>query len=163
MSFKIDKKFLKSSHHIIELKLCSIRLHDNTKFPWLILIPKRIKITDITNLNSKDQILLMKEIVYVSKIMKKLFKTSNLNVEKIGNIVSQLHIHIIARKKTDYTWPLSVWVKKGKNYSKNNLDIVLTKLKNNIWFYCWIYLSPNGYRRSNNEYTYFKIFWLFNK
>ena len=49
------------------------------------------------NLNSKDQILLMKEIVYSSKLMKKLFKTSKLNVEKIGNIVPQLHIHIIAR------------------------------------------------------------------
>ena len=76
-----------------------IRLHDNSKFPWVILIPKRNKIIDITDLNSKDQILLMKEIVYVSKIMKKLFKTSKLNVEKIGNIVPQLHIHIIARSK----------------------------------------------------------------
>ena len=113
MPFKIDKKFLKSSHHIIELKLCSIRLHDNSKFPWVILIPKRNKITDISDLNSKDQILLMKEIVHVSKIMKKLFKTSKLNIEKIGNMVPQLHIHIIARSKKDSTWPLSVWVVKS--------------------------------------------------
>jgi len=118
MTFRINRKFLKSSHHITDLKLCSIRLHDNSKFPWLILIPKRNKITDISDLNSKDQILLMKEIVYVSKIMKKIFKTSKLNVEKIGNIVSQLHIHIIARSKNDSSWPLSVWVDKGKNYSK---------------------------------------------
>jgi len=116
--FKINKKFLKSSHHITDLKLCSIRLHNNSKFPWLILIPQRNKITDISDLNSKDQILLMKEIVHVSKIMKKLFKTSKLNVEKIGNIVSQLHIHIIARSKKDSSWPLSVWVVKSKNYSK---------------------------------------------
>ena len=118
MTFKINRKFLKSSHHITDLKLCCIRLHDNSKFPWLVLIPKRNKITDISDLNSKDQILLMKEIVYVSKIMKKLFKTSKLNVEKIGNIVPQLHIHIIARSKKDSSWPLSVWVVKGKNYSK---------------------------------------------
>ena len=130
--FKINNKFLKSSHHIADLKLCSVRLHDNSKFPWLILIPKRKYVTDISDLNSKDQLLLMKEVVFVSKLMKRLFKTSKLNVEKIGNIVSQLHIHIIARKKTDYTWPLSVWVKKGKNYSKSNLDTVLTKLKNNF-------------------------------
>ena len=116
--FKINKKFLKSSHHITDLKLCSIRLHNNSKFPWLILIPQRNKITDMSDLNSKDQILLMKEIVYVSKIMKKLFKTSKLNVEKIGNFVPQLHIHIIARSKKDSSWPLSVWVVKGKNYSK---------------------------------------------
>jgi diadenosine tetraphosphate (Ap4A) HIT family hydrolase len=129
MPFKIDKKFLKSSHHIIELKLCSIRLHDNSKFPWVILIPKRNKITDISDLNSKDQILLMKEIVHVSKIMKKLFKTSKLNIEKIGNMVPQLHIHIIARSKKDSTWPLSVWVVKGKNYTEAALSIMTQKVR----------------------------------
>jgi diadenosine tetraphosphate (Ap4A) HIT family hydrolase len=129
MLFKIDKKFLKSSHHIIDLKLCSIRLHDNSKFPWVILIPKRNNITDISDLNSKDQILLMKEIVHISKIMKKLFKTSKLNVEKIGNIVPQLHIHVIARNIKDSSWPLSVWVTKGKSYSKLALTIMIDKLR----------------------------------
>ena len=128
MPFKIDKKFLKSSHHITELKLCTVRLHDNSKFPWIILIPKRNKIIDISDLNSKDQILLMKEIVYVSKIMKKLFKTSKLNVEKIGNIVPQLHIHIIARTKKDSSWPLSVWVVKSKPYTVKVLRDVMNKI-----------------------------------
>tara|TARA_B100001057_G_C22205437_1_gene702493 strand:- start:18 stop:419 length:402 start_codon:yes stop_codon:yes gene_type:complete len=132
MPYKIDKKFLKSSHYIAELKLCSIRLYDNSKFPWLILIPKRNKVTDISELNSKDQILLMKEIVFVSKIMKKIFKTSKLNVEKIGNIVPQLHIHIIARNKKDSSWPLSVWVVKGKNYTKKALTIMIRKFSKAI-------------------------------
>ena len=126
---KINKNFLKSSYYIKDLKLCSIRLHDNLKFPWLILIPRRKNITDMSELNSKDQILLMKEIIYVSKIVKKLFKTSKLNVEKIGNIVPQLHIHIIARNKNDSSWPLSVWVVKGKTYSKTALEKNLSKLK----------------------------------
>ena len=129
MSFRINRKFLKSSYHITDLKLCSIRLHDNSKFPWVILIPKRNKISDMSDLNSKDQILLMNEIVYVSKIMKKLFKTSKLNVEKIGNIVPQLHIHVIARTKKDISWPLSVWVVKGKNYSKKKLKKIVDKLR----------------------------------
>ena len=129
MPFKIDKKFLKSSYHIKELKLCSIRLHDNSKFPWVILIPKRNKITDMSDLNSKDQILLMKEIVHVSKIMKKLFKTSKLNIEKIGNMVPQLHIHVIARSKKDSSWPLSVWVVKGKNYTETALIIMMQKVR----------------------------------
>ena len=129
MSFKLDRKFLKSSYHITDLKLCTIRLNDNSKFPWLILIPKRNKINDMSDLKSKDQILLMKEIVYVSKIMKKLFKTSKLNVEKIGNIVPQLHIHIIARSKKDNSWPLSVWVVKGRNYSKTALKIMADKVR----------------------------------
>ena len=126
---KINKNFIKSSHHILDLKLCSIRLVDNQKFPWIILIPKRKGVTDITNLNSKDQILLMKEIVHASKLMKKVFKTKKLNIEKIGNIVPQLHIHIIARYKTDVSWPLSVWVVKGKLYSKKNLKEILDKIR----------------------------------
>ena len=129
MSFKLNRKFLKTSHNLIDLKLCTIRLNDNSKFPWIILIPKRNKITDISDLNSKDQTLLMKEIVYASKVMKKLFKTLKLNVEKIGNIVPQLHIHIIARSKKDSSWPLPVWVVKGKNYSKTALKVIVDKLR----------------------------------
>ena len=126
---KINKRFLKDSHHIYDLKLCVVRLIDNSKFPWIILIPNKKNITDITELNSKDQTLLMKEIVYCSKLMKKTFNTKKLNVEKIGNIVPQLHIHIIARSTKDSTWPLSVWVVKGKPYSKVLLAKTILKIK----------------------------------
>ena len=126
---KVNKNFLEDSYHIIDLKLCSIRLINNSKFPWIILIPNRRTITDITELNSKDQMLLMKEIVFCSKQMKKIFKTSKLNVEKIGNIVPQLHIHIIARFKKDSTWPLSVWITKSTPYSKKQLLSTMQKLK----------------------------------
>ena len=129
MSFKLHKKFLKSSHHLLDLKLCKVRLHDNSKFPWIMLIPNRKNINDITDLNTKDQMLLMKEIIFSSKVMKKLFKTSKLNVEKIGNIVPQLHIHIIARYKKDSSWPLSVWVVKGKLYSEKALKEVVNKIR----------------------------------
>ena len=126
---RINKSFLKTSHYIKDLKLCTIRLVNNSKFPWVILIPKRKNKTDITELNLEDQILLMKEIVFSSKVMKKLFKTSKLNVEKVGNIVPQLHIHIIARFKKDSSWPLSVWVVKGKCYSAKALKDVVNKIR----------------------------------
>ena len=126
---KLNKNFFKSSHYIGDLKLCTIRLIDNSKFPWIILIPKRKGVTDITELNSKDQLLLIKEIVYCSKSIKKVFRTSRLNVEKIGNIVPQLHIHIIARYKKDSSWPLSVWVVGGKKYSKIELEKIISKIR----------------------------------
>ena len=128
----VSKNFLKDSHFITDLKLCSVRLIDNSKFPWVIIIPKRKNVTDIFQLSSKDQILLMREIVYVSKTMKKIFKAFNLNIEKIGNIVSQLHIHIIARSKKDSSWPLSVWVVKKKSYPKQNLNKIIKKIKKNF-------------------------------
>ena len=132
MPNKVNKNFLKDSHFITNLKLCSIRLIDNSKFPWIILIPNRKNITDFTELKFKDQILMMKEIVHCSKLMKKIFKTKKLNVEKIGNIVPQLHIHIIARSTKDSTWPLSVWVVKGKPYSKILLAKTILKIKKNF-------------------------------
>jgi len=132
MANKINKNFLKDSYFITNLNLCSVRLIDNSKFPWIILIPNRKNIIDITELKSKDQMLLMKEIIYCSKLMKKTFKTKKLNVEKIGNIIPQLHIHIIARSNKDSSWPLSVWVVKGKSYSKTLLKKTITKIKNNF-------------------------------
>ena len=129
MANRLNNHFLKDSHHIIELTLCSVRLIDNAKFPWIILIPKRKNVTDISELKTKDQMLLMKEIVHCSKLMKKIFKTKKLNVEKIGNIVPQLHIHIIARTKKDNSWPLSVWVVKDKKYIKKTLEKTLEKLR----------------------------------
>ena len=125
----INRKFLNSSFYITDLKLCSIRLFNNEKFPWIILIPKRKGITDITGLKSRDQKILMQEIVFCSKIMKKVFKSKKLNVEKIGNVVPQLHIHIIARYNNDVSWPLSVWVVKAKSYSKLKLEDTLSKIK----------------------------------
>ncbi|MDA1198110.1 MAG: HIT family protein [Proteobacteria bacterium] len=126
---QVSKNFLKDSHFITNLKLCNIRLIDNSKFPWIILIPKRKNITDIYQLKKKDQNLLIAEITYASKIMKKTFKAFNLNVEKIGNVVSQLHIHIIARKKNDSSWPLSVWVVKKVAYPKKLLNKIIIKLQ----------------------------------
>ncbi len=126
---KVNKNFIKDSHSITKLKLCSIRLIDNSRFPWIILIPNRKKVSDIFYLNKKDQNLLMQEIVYASKIMKKTFNAFNLNVEKIGNIVQQLHIHIIARSKKDIAWPLSVWIVKKKKYSKKDLKKIVIRVK----------------------------------
>ena len=129
---KINKNFLKDSYFITELKLCSVRLIDNSRFPWVILIPKKKKISEIYELSKMDQNLLMSEIVYSSKVMKKTFVAFNLNVEKIGNIISQLHIHVISRSKNDSAWPLPVWMVKKKNYSKKNLNKMIVRLKKNF-------------------------------
>jgi diadenosine tetraphosphate (Ap4A) HIT family hydrolase len=130
--FKIHKKFEKTTHYIADLKLCQVRLQDNAKFPWIMLIPKRNKVSQILDLNRIDQIRLMDEIQYCSKIMKKNFPCANLNVEKVGNILPQLHIHIVPRHKTDPSWPLSIWVVKGKPYTKLALAKMIAKLQSII-------------------------------
>ena len=62
MPNKVNKNFIKTSHLITELKLCSVRLIDNKKFPWIILVPKRLRVTDMTELKTKDQNLLMRDL-----------------------------------------------------------------------------------------------------
>jgi diadenosine tetraphosphate (Ap4A) HIT family hydrolase len=115
--FKLHKKLLKTTHSVAELNLCTARLMDNAKFPWLILIPKRKNVRQILDLNKKDQIKLMEEIDYCSKVMKKAFGAF------------KLHIHIIARNKKDTSWPLSVWVVKGKPYKKSHLSETIKKIQ----------------------------------
>ncbi len=127
--FKLSKKFLTSSFFVKDLNLCQVRLHNNSKFPWIMLIPKKKGVSQIFDLTKSDQAKFFNEIDYCSKRMKKNFKCSNLNVEKVGNIIPQLHIHIIPRHKKDATWPLSVWVTKPKSYKKKELDKILEKLK----------------------------------
>ena len=85
---KVSKNFLKDSYFITDLKLCNVKLIDNSKFPWVILIPKRKNITDIFQLKKKDQYLLIKEISHVSKVMKITFSAFTLNLEKIVNFLS---------------------------------------------------------------------------
>jgi len=129
VKFKLNNKFLKTSFYVTDLKLCQVRLHNNSKFPWIMLIPKKQGVSQILDLSKSNQIKLLDEIQYCSKKMKNNFKCANLNVEKVGNIIPQLHIHVIPRHKKDPTWPLPVWVTKPKPYSKKELEKVLIKLK----------------------------------
>ena len=128
----INSKFFKDTFFIKDLKLSSIHLINNSKFPWIILIPNRKNIKNIHELIKVDQIQLIYEISYCSKVLKILVKAKNINVEKIGNFVNRLHIHIIARIKKDTSWPLSVWVAKKKDYSYKELNKIIIKLRQHL-------------------------------
>jgi len=107
--FKIDKKLENDSFLIVNLKLCQVRLINNYDYTWLILVPQQNNIVEITDLPLKEYNLLCSEIYLVSQIMQKLFKPDKLNIATIGNIVRQLHVHIIARFKNDKLFPKPVW------------------------------------------------------
>jgi diadenosine tetraphosphate (Ap4A) HIT family hydrolase len=109
MTFQLDPRLESDTNFILDLDLCQIRLSHNAAFPWIILIPKQSEITEIIDLNTQDQQLLIHEIALASKIMQQLFYPTKLNIANLGNIVPQLHIHIIARYKDDKAWPGPVW------------------------------------------------------
>ena len=130
--FKLDKNLENDGEVIAELALCKVILVNNSNFPWVILVPKHNKLKEIIDLNKEDQILLMNEISYISTIMQELFQPDKLNVAALGNIVSQLHIHIIARFKNDIVWPEPVFGKDKNKYSDKKYSAIIKKIKEKL-------------------------------
>jgi diadenosine tetraphosphate (Ap4A) HIT family hydrolase len=86
---------------------CVLSIND-ADYPWLILVPRRANVTEIADLGD-DAILLMAEITRVSRVLKEVTRCDKINVAAIGNIVPQLHVHIVARWKRDPLWPKAIW------------------------------------------------------
>jgi diadenosine tetraphosphate (Ap4A) HIT family hydrolase len=109
MSFQLDERLKKDSTFVLDLGLSELRLHNNASFPWFILIPQRPNITEIVDLSKEDQLLLFHEITHLSSIIKDIINPYKLNIANLGNIVRQLHIHVIGRFEEDGAWPMPVW------------------------------------------------------
>lgn len=102
---------------------------NNKLFPWLILVPERENIKEIFELTAKDRKILIDETALISKTMHKTYWPDKINVAALGNQVEQLHIHIIARFKTDDVWPAPVWGKGVAPYTKESVIEITEKLR----------------------------------
>lgn len=109
MTFILNPKIEADSSYICSLPLCEVRLSNNASFPWLILIPKISNLIELIDLSEENQVQLLVEIRKASHFLKKHFKAKKLNVANLGNVVAQLHIHVIARFEEDLAWPNPVW------------------------------------------------------
>lgn len=107
--FRLDPRLAADSLAMAELELCSLRLMNDRRFPWLLLIPRRTDCIEILDLPTADRDQLWAEILAISDLLKQLTNPDKLNVAALGNQVSQLHVHIIARFGTDVAWPAPVW------------------------------------------------------
>ena len=99
MTFKLSSVLEQDSIFITKLELCQLRLMNNSHFPWVILVPERNDIVEIMDLKVNEFNKLNSEILQVAKIMKSVFNPDKLNIATLGNIVPQMHIHIVARFK----------------------------------------------------------------
>ena len=107
--FKLDPQLEADTFPVGITSLNRIVLMNDSRFPWLILVPERPDITEPFELTDEDQRTLMQESMIVGKSLKALFNAHKLNIAALGNQVSQLHIHHIARFRTDAAWPRPVW------------------------------------------------------
>ena len=109
--FTLDPRLDADTAGIIDLPLSSVRLMRDARYPWVILIPRQPGLVELTDLTRDDQIALMDEIAHVSACLKAETGCPKLNVAAIGNIVRQLHVHVVARFEGDAAWPGPVWGK----------------------------------------------------
>jgi diadenosine tetraphosphate (Ap4A) HIT family hydrolase len=127
----IDQRLINDSIVIAKLDLSYLLLYNDSNYPWLILVPKVNEIYDLTDLEFSDQQKLLKEINICSDFLKKNFTVDKLNIASLGNIVKQLHIHIIARTKNDQAFPKPVWgFADPKKYSDSQVNEIIIKIKN---------------------------------
>ena len=107
--FELDKRLDADTFSVTKLGLCELRLMNDKRWPWLILVPRRAKLAEIHDMTPLDQTMLTFEAAIVSQALKKATNCLKINTGALGNIVRQLHIHVIARNEGDAGWPGPVW------------------------------------------------------
>lgn len=108
-AFQLDPQLNADTHLLGDIGLCRLLLMDDSRFPWLILVPRRAEISEIHDLTPLDQTVLTFEIAQCSEMLKDITRCTKINVGALGNMVRQLHIHVIARNESDMAWPGPVW------------------------------------------------------
>ena len=109
MAFTLHPTLARDTVEVARLPLCRVLLMKDRRFPWLILVPERETVREIYELAPEDRRQLIEEIAVVSETLERIFRPAKLNVGALGNIVPQLHIHVVARFETDPAWPGPVW------------------------------------------------------
>ena len=113
-AFAVDLAFEAGSVFVADWPLCHVRLQDDARFPWLILIPRVEGATEIDQLSPTDRAVLMEEIIRAGDIVRRLGvaldqPVDKLNVAALGNVTAQLHVHVVGRRRDDPLWPDPVW------------------------------------------------------
>ena len=129
-AFDVAPRLARDSLFVTNLPLCNVRLMNNRKFPWLILVPRVADTSEWIDLSRDEQHRLSDEIAVVSHILTALVTPHKLNIAALGNQVSQLHVHVIARYKEDTAWPNPVWGGAGtEEYAEDESRQFIHELK----------------------------------
>ncbi len=119
--FQLHPTLAKDTFLVGDFPLSTVRLMNDCRFPWLILVPRVSNIKEIYELSAADQVQFLRESSWVSSQMAKIFGADKMNVAALGNQVPQLHFHHIARYQNDVCWPNPVWGTPAMPYTKEVL------------------------------------------
>lgn len=108
-TFTLDPRLAADSAFIVDLPLSQLRLMDDARFCWLVLVPRLPDAVEWIDLEDGQQADLLAEINRAAKALRALDACDKLNIGALGNIVRQLHVHVVARRQDDAAWPGPVW------------------------------------------------------
>jgi diadenosine tetraphosphate (Ap4A) HIT family hydrolase len=132
--FSLDSRLASNGEVVSTLLLSRVIFVNNKLFPWLILVPQRPDIREIIDLKEAEQQTLLKEIILISKVVKEVFNPFKLNIAALGNMVPQLHVHIVGRFETDAAWPDPVFGKGSEPYDPKQYEQLTRQLASLLKF-----------------------------
>ena len=128
--FELDQRLRNDTLVVGDLALCRVLLMNDSRYPWLILVPKVAAVSEVFELTIEQQQCLWQETTAVSVVLKQLFQADKINIATLGNVVKQLHMHIVVRMQDDATWPAPVWGRGvAQPYTAQELQQLSTKLQ----------------------------------
>lgn len=128
--FALDSRLEQDTFALGDFPLCRLLLSKDANYPWFILVPRRADISEIFQLDDSEREQLWNETNYLSETLKDLFAADKMNVAALGNVVSQLHMHVIVRRRDDAAWPSPVWGHvPASEYSAEKLNDLRLRLK----------------------------------
>lgn len=107
--FELHPQLAADSHPLAHLSLCDLRLMDDNNYPWLVLVPRLAEAHELIDLDNTQRHLLTDDVDSACRLLVACFRPFKLNVAALGNLVPQLHVHVIARYQHDPAWPAPVW------------------------------------------------------
>jgi diadenosine tetraphosphate (Ap4A) HIT family hydrolase len=129
-AFALDPRLAADTHVVADYAFCRVLLMDDARFAWTILVPRRAGLIELIELSRDEQHELLDEVNRVAHGLHLLLKPDKLNVAALGNVVAQLHVHVIARFTSDAAWPRPVWnVGEREPYSRDALAARLAMLR----------------------------------
>ena len=133
MNYNLDNRLRQDSLPVAKLELCEIRLLNDVRWPWLLLVPMRKNMSEVFDLAAADQKTLAEETIDTSVALKKITRAEKINTAAIGNIVRQLHVHVIARNEGDANWSGPVWgFGQAEPYSKKTAAKFISRIQNEL-------------------------------
>ena len=133
-TWSLHAQLQKDTIDIGDLPLSRVLVIKDANYPWLLLVPRRDKASEIIDLDEVAQGQLMTEINRVGRALKEITKCDKLNVAALGNVVPQLHVHIIARRTSDAAWPRPVWgVMPPLAHDAEEVQTFISALRRKIW------------------------------